>query len=203
MYGTLQRNVESSPGSVLGRLVGESGRAENGGRGEQESESSGPEHVDESKWEARVADADAVSDVDEPEVNGVVRESRFSLAILYTSLRRSACAHCPLQHTALEAACRGYHGPRRCSDMPHMQQGIRSRWFRRQSNARKKAAVQRMLTGGNAPDNRSTRIARQQCARHVPSFRRRQIRRVDHRQASPSPTALVILFWAQRGPLTG
>ena len=84
MYGTLQRNVESSPGSVLGRLVGESGRAEDGGRGEQESESSGPEHVDESKWEARVADADAVSDVDEPEVNGVVRESRFSLAILYT-----------------------------------------------------------------------------------------------------------------------
>lgn len=68
MYGTLQRNVESSPGSVLGRLVGESRRAEDGGRGEQESESSGPEHVDESKWEARVADADAVSDVDEPEV---------------------------------------------------------------------------------------------------------------------------------------
>ena len=67
------------------RRTVEGGRTEDDGRGDEESESSRPEHVDEGECEVLEAEAEAGSDDDEPRVYGVAGERACSSSTIYTA----------------------------------------------------------------------------------------------------------------------
>ena len=78
------------------RRTVEGGRTEDDGRGDEESESSRPEHVGEGECEVLKAEAVAGSDDDEPRVYGVVGERPCSSPTFYTALPEALLLALPM-----------------------------------------------------------------------------------------------------------